>query len=213
MKSKTEKFWDKNAKRFDDNDKKAGAEHKEIIAKTRKHLTINDHVLDFGCATGNITIVLANEVKHMHGLDISAEMIRNANKKKDDADIMNITFSKGSIFDDDFEKSSFDKITAYAILHLMEDVEKVIQRIHELLKPGGLFISLTACMKDKLGFKSRFDVTIFLLMKKLGMMPLHLNMYKTADVEKLIADQNFEIIVSEKISHGIKASFIVAKKQ
>jgi len=212
MISKAEKFWDKQAKRFDYSERQSEPVYKEIIAKTRKHLNINDNVLDFGCATGTKTIELARGSKHIHGLDISTEMIRNAIKKKDEANIMNISFSKGTIFDDDFEKSSFDKIIAYAIIHLLEDSEKVIQRIHELLRPGGLFISTTACFKDKLAFKSRFEVTTYLFMKRLGISPLHLNMFMPADVEKLIEDQNFQIVEAEKIFHRITASFIVARK-
>jgi 2-polyprenyl-3-methyl-5-hydroxy-6-metoxy-1,4-benzoquinol methylase len=212
MISKTEKFWDKQANRFDNSQRQSEPVYKEIIAKTRKHLNINDNVLDFGCATGTKTIELAGGIKHIQGLDISTEMIRNAVKKKDEANIMNISFSKGTIFDDDFEKSSFEKIIAYAIIHLLEDSEKVIQRIHELLKPGGLFISTTACMKDKMVFKSRVEVTTYLFMKRLGIFPLHLNMFMPTDVEKLIEDQNFQIVEAEKIFHGITASFIIAKK-
>jgi 2-polyprenyl-3-methyl-5-hydroxy-6-metoxy-1,4-benzoquinol methylase len=212
MISKTEKFWDKNAKRFDYSERQSEPVDKEIISKTRIHLNINDNVLDFGCATGTKTIELAKGTKHIHGLDISTEMIRIAIKKKDDANIMNISFSKGTIFDDEFEKSYFDKVIAYDIIHLLEDSEKVIRRIHELLKPGGLFISTTACMKDKMDFKSRFEVTTVLFMKRLGIIPLHLNMYMPADVEKLIEAHNFQIVEAEKIYHGITASFIVARK-
>ena len=212
MTSKTENFWDKQAQKFDSGEKQSEPVYEEIIARTRKHLNINDIVLDFGCATGTKTIQLASGTKHIHGLDISAEMIRIALKKKDEANIMNISFSKGTIFDDDLKKSSFDKIIAFAIIQLLEDNEKVIRRIHELLKPGGLFISTTACLKDKMDFKSRFEVTSYLIMKSLGIFPLHLNMFMPADVEKLIEDQNFQIIEAERIFQRITASFIVARK-
>jgi 2-polyprenyl-3-methyl-5-hydroxy-6-metoxy-1,4-benzoquinol methylase len=212
MTSKTENFWDKQAQKFDSGEKQSEPVYEEIIARTRKHLNLNDNVLDFGCATGTKTIQLASGTKHIHGLDISAEMIRIALKKKDEANIMNISFSKGTIFDDDLKKSSFDKIIAFAIIQLLEDNEKVIRRIHELLKPGGLFISTTACLKDKMDFKSRFEVTSYLIMKSLGIFPLHLNMFMPADVEKLIEDQNFQIVEAEKIFHRMTASFIVARK-
>ncbi len=139
-------------------------------------------------------------------------MINEAIKKKDETNITNISFSQGTIFNDDFEKSSFDKIIAYGIIHLLEDNESVIQRIHELLKPGGLFISTTACLKDKMAFKNSIEFKAYLLIKRLGIFPLHLNKFKTNDVEKLIVNQNFQIVEAEKIFHGISISYIVARK-
>jgi len=126
---------------------------------------------------------------------------------------MNVSFSQGTIFNDDLEKASFEKIIAYAIIHLLEDSEKVIQRIHELLKPGGLFISTTACFKDKMDFKTRLKFTTYLFMKLLGIFPLHLNMFKTSDIEQLINSQNFNIVKAEILFfNGMTISFIVAEK-
>jgi hypothetical protein len=67
-------------------------------------------------------------------------------------------------------------------------------------------------MKDKMTFKHRLKVTIFRGMKKLGIFPLHLNMYQPGDVEKIIEDQHFQIIETKKIIDGIPAIFIVARK-
>lgn len=212
MTQKTQKFWDKQAKRYDDGERQFEHVYKDIIAKTSKYLDLNDTVLDFGCATGTKTIALAAKVKHIHGLDISAGMINEAIKKKDGSKISNVSFSHGTIFNTDLEKASFDKIIAYAIIHLLEDHEKAIGRIHELLKPGGFFISTTACMKDNMAIKKRLEVTSYLFMKRLGVFPLHLTMFKSADVEKLIKDQHFQIVEAEKIVHGIPAVFVVARK-
>ena len=213
MINKAQKFWDKQAKRYDQSERQFEPVTIKIIAKTKKYLDSNDNVLDFGCATGTKTIALADSVKHIHGLDMSTEMVKEATKKRHEANIMNCSFSQGTIFNDDFEKGSLDKIIAYAIIHLLEDSEKAIQRIHELLKPGGLFISTTACMKDKMDVKNRLKVIVIRLLERLGIFPLPVNMYMPADVEKLLENQHFEIIESEKIFHGLTASFIVARKQ
>lgn len=212
MTQKIQNFWDKQAKRYDRAEKQFASVYKDIIDKTCKYLNLNDIVLDYGCATGNKTIELAQKVQHIHGLDISPEMINEANKKKSELKISNISFSQGTIFDSDLEENSFDTIIAYGIIHLLEENQKVIQRIHELLKRGGLFISTTACMKDKMAIKTRIEVTLYIFMKKLGIFPLHLNMFKSSDVNKVIEQQNFQIIETEKIIDGIPAIFIVARK-
>jgi len=213
MMNKAQQFWDKQAKKFDDIQTQFEAASQEIISRTKEYLNAADNALDFGCGTGIITLKLAGGIKHIHGLDFSAEMISEALKKKNEANITNVSFSQGTIFDDDLEKVPFDKIIAFSIIHLLEDSEKVIQRIHELLKPGGLFISETACFKDRMDFKTRLEFTISRFMKWLGIFPLHLNMFKTSDVEQLIKRQNFNIIKTEKLFfNGMTISFIVAER-
>jgi ubiquinone/menaquinone biosynthesis C-methylase UbiE len=213
MMNKAQQFWDKQAKKFDDIQTQFEAASQEIISRTKEYLNAADNALDFGCGTGIITLKLAGGIKHIHGLDFSAEMISEALKKKNEANVTNVSFSQGTIFDDDLEKVPFDKIIAFSIIHLLEDSEKVIQRIHELLKPGGLFISETACFKDRMDFKTRLEFTISRFMKWLGIFPLHLNMFKTSDVEQLIKRQNFNIIKTEKLFfNGMTISFIVAER-
>jgi ubiquinone/menaquinone biosynthesis C-methylase UbiE len=207
-----QKFWDKQAKRYDQAEKQFATVYSDIIAKTCKYLNLKDNVLDYGCATGSKTIELAQKVKQIRGLDISSEMINEAIKKKNELKISNISFTQGTIFDSYLEKHSFDTIIAYGIIHLLEDNQKVIQRIYELLKQGGLFISTTACMKDKMAMKPRIEVIIYILMNRLGISPLYLNMFKSSDVKKIIEDQNFQIIETEKIKDGIPAIFIIARK-
>jgi 2-polyprenyl-3-methyl-5-hydroxy-6-metoxy-1,4-benzoquinol methylase len=213
MINKAQRFWDKQAKKYDYSEKQFEPVLKDVIAKTKKYLDSNDNVLDFGCATGTKTLDIASAIKHIHGLDISAEMVKEATKKRREANIINCSFSQGTIFKDDLEKTSFDKIISFSVIHLLEDCEEVIQRIHELLKPGGLFISTTACFKDKMALKNRLELGTYLIFKRLGIFPLHLNIFKIDDVEKLIENQNFKIVEKEKIFHGITACFIVARKQ
>ncbi len=185
----------------------------EINSRTKVYLNADDNVLDFGCGTGIMTLKLAGGIKHIHGLDFSAEMISEAIKKKNEANVTNVIFSQGTIFNDDLGKASFDKILAFSIIHLLEDSEKVIQRIHELLKPGGLFISETACFKDRMNLKTRLEFTISRFMKWLGILPLHLNMFTISDVEQLIKRQNFNIVKAEKLFfNGMTISYIVAER-
>jgi len=211
--NKAQNFWDKQAKRFDDSQRRFETASEEIIARTKVYLNAHDNVLDFGCATGTKTLELASAIKHIHGIDISSEMIREALRKKNKTNVTNVSFSQGTIFSDDLVKASFGKIIAFSIIHLVEESDKVIQRIYELLKPGGLLITETACFNDRMNWKTRLEFTSYRLMKLLNIFPLHLNMFKTADVEQLISRQNFSILKSEKLFfNGMTISFIVAEK-
>ncbi len=210
--NKTQKFWDTQAKRYDSNERQFEPLFEEIIAKTREYLNTDDRVLDFGCGTGTKTMEFVDSVNHIQGLDFSTEMINRATEKKNERALENISFSSGTIFDTDFEKETFDTIISYGVLHLLDDCDRVIQRIHELLKPKGLFISTTACLKDKMALKSRLEFSLFFLIKKLGLFPLHLNMFKTSDIEEIIGRNNFTLENAEQLFHGISISFVVGRK-
>lgn len=212
--NKAQKFWDNQAKRFSDNQNQYEPASREIISRTKEYLNADDNVLDFGCATGIKTLELAAGIKHIHGLDFSGRMISEAIERKNKVNIKNVSFSQGTIFNNDLADASFDKIIAYSIIHLLEESEKAIQRIHDLLKPGGLFISETACFRDKMDFKTRLQFTTYFFMKRLGIFPLYLNMFRAFDLEQLIKSKNFNIIKAEILFfNGMTISFIVAEKR
>jgi len=210
--NKAQKFWNKQAEKYDYSERQFEPVFKEVVSKTKEYLNTSDDVMDFGCATGTKTLELAESTRHIHGIDISDEMIKEAIKKKNELKIINASFTQGTIFKNDFEKASFDKIISYGVIHLLDDKEKVIQRIHELLKPEGLFISTTACLKDKMALKNKLEFLAYFFIRRLGIFPLYLNMLKTNDVENLIVNGKFQIVKAEKIFHGITISFIIARK-
>ena len=182
------------------------AENKTLI-NAKKYLKASDIVLDYGCATGLFSIELAGSVKKVHGLDFSSRMIEMANRKKDELKIENIDFARGTIFDGRYEKESFDIIFASDILHLVEDAPKVVRRLNELLKPGGMIITATATM----GEMNSFIKVIFSLLNKIGLVP-KLSYFKMRDVEALIANGGFQIIETEILNKNNTEYFAAGKK-
>lgn len=205
--NKSEKFWDRSAKEYEN--KKINWEkiYNKAVENTKKHLNSSDVVLDYACGAGVITAQIADYVKEIHAIDISSKMIDVAQRIADERKIENINFLKTTIFDDRYKEESFDVITAFNILHLLEDSNEVIQRINELLKPGGLFISETACMGEK---KSLLG-TFLSLLGKLRIIP-YLNPLKFSELEDLLTEGNFQIIETEDLQQKQTNYFIVAKK-
>lgn len=212
METNAQKFWDRQAKRFDATERRFEPVYHDILAKTKTYLDTGDRLLDLGCATGIKTLELAGSVRQAHGLDISWEMIRLAQERKTGRQVANVLFSQGTIHSEELDKASFDKVVAFSVLHLLDDCDAAVRRVHELLKPGGLFISLTACFREKKTLHGRLGFLSFLLMKRLGLAPLHLNLFTMQDVEQMMKRQGFQIITSEKVVHGITACFLVARK-
>ena len=205
--NKSERFWDKQANNYDKQEKKYEQTYSKAVENTKKHLNSNDIVLDYACGTGIITSEIADSAKEIHAIDISLKMIDVAKRKAEERNIKNIYYEQATIFDERYRKESFDVILAFSILHLLRDGQKVIQRINELLKPGGLFISTTACLGEK---KSSLSILLFLL-SKIRIVP-YVKLFRMSELEGLIANGNFHIAETELLYLAAPSYFIVAKK-
>jgi 2-polyprenyl-3-methyl-5-hydroxy-6-metoxy-1,4-benzoquinol methylase len=201
-----EKFWDRTAKNYDQEEKKDEKTYFKIIEKTRKLLKTSDIVLDFGCGTGLVSNEIANEVKFIHAIDISSKMIGIAKVKADVRKIENIEYTHSTLFDQQLREGSFDVILAFYILHLVEDSQKVMQKINELLKPGGIMISATPCMGEKPILSCLFSIA-----GKIGVIPT-IKAFKRSELEDSIANENFEIVEAECLHQSSQQYFIAAKK-
>lgn len=203
--NKSEKFWDRMAKYLDRVERKDEATNIKIIEKTINRLKISDNVLDYGCGTGTAAIEIAGSVKTVNGIDISSKMIETAKGKTVERNVKNIDFAQTTIFDEKLETGSFDVILCFHLLHLVEDTPKVMQRINELLKPGGLIISATPCIKGT------FLGVLLSLVSKIGLIP-PITSFKISELEDLMTDGNFGIVETESLDKSGQLYFILAKK-
>jgi ubiquinone/menaquinone biosynthesis C-methylase UbiE len=143
-------------------------------------------LLDIGCGTGTQCNDLSSSVNHVIGIDISRKLLAIAEQRKAERVIENVEFINATIFDERFnpasfdmvmafyvlhfheDPASFDMVMAFYVLHFHEDIDEVFRRIHRLLKPGGLFVSETACMADKDVITGK----VVRIAGKLGFLPL-----------------------------------------
>ena len=209
--NKTEKFWDRLAANFDGPSADSVPAENKTLELTRKYLTPNAIVLDYGCATGSTALQLAEHVRQVHGIDISSKMIAIAQCKATERQIANVDFVQATLFDERYQPASFDLILAFNILHLLDDTQKVIQRMNELLKPGGLMISETACLQEK-SFKDRLIFILLSLVTKIGIIP-YVKFLNTSQLEAAIVAGGFQIVETERLSSSPTSYFIVAKKK
>jgi 2-polyprenyl-3-methyl-5-hydroxy-6-metoxy-1,4-benzoquinol methylase len=209
--NKSEKFWDKQSNNFEKKSKKIDQTEIRTLENTKKYLNVGDTVLDYGCAIGTMAFELADHAKKIHGIDISSKMIDAARKKAAERNIENIDFAHATLFDERYKKESFDVILAFNILHFLEDTQKVMKRINELLKPGGLIISVTPCLGEKKSFINSLIFLLVFLQTKLGMVP-HMRFFKISEFEDLITNGNFQIVETESLHSIAEQYFIAAKK-
>jgi arsenite methyltransferase len=143
-------FWDRLAEEYAKKPVANPDAFERKIAITTSRMSPSDVVLDIGCGTGSLALRLAPHAAHVHGLDVSGEMVRIATGKARAQAVDNVTFHTGS-WDESFaafEDASLDGICAYSLLHLVEDRPAALARIHRCLKPGGFFVSSTVCLGE-----------------------------------------------------------------
>lgn len=200
------RFWDRVANRYSKSPVGDEESYQTKLRVTQEYFRPDMEVLEFGCGTGSTALVHAPHVKHILGIDFSSKMLEIAQGKADAANITNVTFQHASINDFSAPDESFDAILGLSILHLLEDRDAVIAKVYKLLKPGGLFVSSTVC----LGEKMKFFKLIAPIGRFLGLMPI-LKVITIAELTDSITRCGFEIDHQWKPAKG-QTAFIIAKK-
>lgn len=202
----TERFWDRAAPSYDKEEQKHEKTYHLVIEKLKDYLQPTDFVLDFGCGTGVVAHEIAKTVKGIYAIDISSNMVLLGKTKAEELQLKNIQYTHATIDNDNLKAGTFDVVLALHILHLVEDTSITLQRIMELLKPGGLLISVTPCMANKPLFSS-----ILSLLSRIGIVP-DITSFTPKQLEQLLADENFAIVETGKLAGTSNQYFIVGKK-
>ena len=200
-------FWDKRSKHYDDEIVKHDSVYEKTIDSTTSLLTNSDVVLDFACASGEMSLDIAPHVQRVHGIDLSVKMIELANHKAHDRQIGNVSFGQMDAFDQRLASNSFSTVIAFNIFHLLVDAPKVLARLHDLLPTGGLLVSQTPC----LGERSWLFRSLVGLAQKLGFVPT-IRSLSIAQLESLVSNSNFEICETKVWDEKNAVQRIVARK-
>lgn len=96
-------------------------------------------ILDLCTGTGDIAFILHKKypTAEVIGMDFSQKMLDIAQKKH-----QGINFVQGNCMELPFEGESFDVCTISFGLRNVENIEKVVDEIHRVLKKGGVFVNL-----------------------------------------------------------------------
>ena len=207
---KSEVVWDMMAKNMDTYAQNEGLKKTEVKQDKllKRYLQNGDTVLDYGCGTGTIALKFANTVKTIYGIDTAGKMIDVAQRKAVEGNVENVNFAQLTIFDEGLQNESFDVVLAWGILHLVDNRQEVIKRIHQLLKPGGHLISATECLGER---KSAITSVLSFLMK-IGIFPIGLKFFTVSELENVITGADLQIVQTEILADNPVSCFIAAQK-
>jgi ubiquinone/menaquinone biosynthesis C-methylase UbiE len=199
-------FWDRLADKYAAQPIADEQAYRIKLERTQAHLTPDMDLFEFGCGTGGTALTHAPKVNSVRAIDFSARMVELARDKARAAGITNITFEQGDITTMSIPPASYDMVLGLSILHLLKDKDAAIARVFNILKPGGRFVSSTACLGSHLKFLSPLAG----LGKLLGKLP-ELNFMSRDDLRASLTRAGFVIEDDWQPKSGA-AIFIIARK-
>lgn len=107
------------------------------------HPTREMDVLDFGCGTGLLTLLLQPHVRSITGVDGSSRMLGVLEAKLHERGLVNVRTAFCDPERGERPRGNYHLIVSNMTLHHIEDPEALFRLLHDLLMPGG-----TLCVAD-----------------------------------------------------------------
>ena len=203
------RFWDRIARKYAADPIVDMVGYERTLERTRHYLQSDHIVFEFGCGTGTTAFKLAPVVGRIVATDVSSKMISIAREKAEGESHLNVAFEVATPEAAPWSDATFDVALGFNVLHLVAAREAALRGLHRLLKPGGLFISKTPCLRE-MNPLVRIAVPV---MQLFGKAP-YVVFLSAEDLEREIAAAGFEIV--ERARHGSRGRdarpFLVAKK-
>jgi ubiquinone/menaquinone biosynthesis C-methylase UbiE len=205
------RFWNRMARRYAKAKLSDPEGHERTLERVRGLLAPGDSVLELGCGTGSTALRLAGGVESYLATDISSEMIAIAREKAAAAPVAGLTFRVATAEEVAVEGATFDAVLGFSYLHLVRDTDATLARIRGMLKPGGLFVSKTPCLRE---MNVLVRAALLPVLKTVGLAP-GVTSFGADGLAERIGAAGFECVATER--HGSKGRefrpFIVARKR
>lgn len=144
MTEDTRRLWDAQAERFDDEpdhglrDPAVRAAWAALLTAHVPAATAGLDVVDLGCGTGSLAVLLAEAGHRVHGLDLSPAMVERARAKVETHDVVDrVHLDVGDAADPPGEPGSADVVLCRHVLWALPDPSQALSRWVRLLRPGG----------------------------------------------------------------------------
>lgn len=118
-------------------------------------------VLDLGSGAGLDVLLSARRVGpegKAYGLDMTDEMLAEANRNKEESGLKNVEFLKGHIEEIPLPNEAVDVIISNCVINLSGDKDRVLQEAFRVLKKGGRFAVSDIVLSKPLPAKVQQDL-------------------------------------------------------
>jgi len=183
-------FWDRTAARYAKRPIADQEAYLRKLALTQEFLRPEMDVMEFGCGTASTAIIHAPKVRSYLATDASSNMIEIARQRvaESEQDISNLRLEVATLDELQKRQQRYDAILGLNILHLLPDPDRAIRQVFQMLKPGGVFISNTACLQTT----RRYLKPVVVLARWLRLAPAVTFLSREA-LEQSLNDAGFQI--------------------
>lgn len=201
------RYWDRIAEGYAKSPVKDEQSYRHTLDRVKAHLDPGFRVLEIGCGTGTTALHLATDVREIVATDISSAMIDIATRKAAEQQVENASFATEDTLLAGRTDGPFDAVLAFNLFHLLRDPADRIADAMKLVRPGGLFISKTTCLK---GANPIYPIAVP-IMRLIGRAP-YVGFFKIDALESMVANAGGEIVETGTFPKSPPCRFIVARK-
>jgi ubiquinone/menaquinone biosynthesis C-methylase UbiE len=206
---KERRFWSKMATSYDSWVAEAYEDQYRTFKRyMRETVGQGDRVLEIGTGTGNIALHIAPHVASVVGVDISPEMVQEAEQKRSHIGISNVEFRVGDAYDLPFEDGTFDRVVCVNVLQTMKEPERAIREGRRVLRDGGEMATVTYAFGDSSAWET---IKLARWVIKYGR-PTYWSNMKASDLSDLFESEKFDIVENEVIWETPKVALIRARR-
>lgn len=134
--------WDKN-RMYHERAAAVAEEIRKVIPLSRDW-----RALEFGPGTGLLSLLLKDQLKEITLIDSSAGMVKVMNEKISAEGVGNLRVLHLDLEHEDPGDEKYDLIYNLMVLHHVSDVEKILGKFRNMLKPGGYLAVADLCSED-----------------------------------------------------------------
>lgn len=138
------RYFDRTAPRWDDY---VASAYEADLAQRLRHLVPwhrDMRVLDAGCGTGYVALMLAPLVGRAIGVDASAGMLSRAAGKAALAGAGNVAWHRAPVERLPVADSTLDVVVCHMLLHHVVSPRRALREVRRALRPGGLAVIVEA---------------------------------------------------------------------
>ena len=114
----------------------------------------DDTVLECACGTGLLSAAIAAKCRQLTATDFSRKMLKKA--EKNCSAFHNIRFARADITKLPYPDSSFDKVVAGNVIHLLDNPLTALSELNRVCRDGGMLIIPTYINQDAEGKTGAF---------------------------------------------------------
>lgn len=137
-------FWENAASRYDRvAEGLLGRPLPRAVELTTSAVAGADIVLEVAAGTGLLTTAYASGVGHVVATDYADNMLAILRRRMEHAGISNVETARRDIYALGYPPASFDVVVAGNVLHLVPDLDRALDALCSVLRPGGRLVAPT----------------------------------------------------------------------